>query len=215
MPRGFPPNTAIVGVTEHASAAECVTITTGGELLDRRRLPLIDEGLPEYPYHHERAWAMGRYLKTPGVRRLTMAEVVALVRRVEASSARKASEGLAALAASLPVPIVAIAIRACPDLPPAIEARIADNRAQTMADSVMYRQALATAAAGRGWQVHWYNRETVAADAAAALDGRSVEWVLQRLGQAAGPPWQARQKLAATAALAAAATWERGARENP
>ena len=34
----------------------------------------------------------------------------------------------------------------CPELPPTTEARIADNRAQTFADSVMSREALAAAA---------------------------------------------------------------------
>jgi hypothetical protein len=41
------------------------------------------------------------------------------------------------------MPIATIAIRACPQLPPTIEQPIADNRAQTIADSVMYRQAIA------------------------------------------------------------------------
>lgn len=39
------------------------------------------------------------------------------------------------------MPIVGIAIRACPPLPPTVEARIADNRAQAVADSVLCREA--------------------------------------------------------------------------
>ncbi len=102
----------------------------------------------------------------------------------------------------MPVPIAAIAIRACPTLPPTTEERIADNRAQTVADSVMYREALATAAEARGWSVHWYNRERVFGDAAAALGRKDVDAFLQAMGRSIGPPWQAKHKLAAAAALA-------------
>jgi hypothetical protein len=77
----------------------------------------------------------------------------------------------------------AIAIRACPKLPPTTEARIADNRAQTFADSVMYREALATAAGAHGWSVHWYDRERVFRDAEAVLGaaGRQVRCPSPRL----------------------------------
>jgi hypothetical protein len=105
----------------------------------------------------------------------------------------------------VPVPIAIIAIRACPRLPPTIEERIADNRAQTIADSVMYRQALATAAGARGWSVHWYDRERVSHDAAAVLGREDVNAFLYAMGRSIGPPWQARHKLAAAAAFAATA----------
>src|SRR4029450_14081499 len=103
----------------------------------------------------EGSWAVCRSLNIPGARALALADVVALVERVRASAARGARESLEALAAAVPVPIASIAIRACPTLPPTVEERIADNRAQTYADSVMYRQALATAAEDRGWAVLW------------------------------------------------------------
>ena len=100
------------------------------------------------------------YSNIPGARALSLAEAVALVERVRASAARGAREALDALAVAVPVPITSIALRACPELPPTIEERIADNRAQTVADSVMYREALATAAAARGWSVQWYRPRT-------------------------------------------------------
>ena len=148
---------------------------------------------------------MGRYLNTPGARRLSVADAVALVERVRASAARGAREGLEALAAALPVPVDSIAIRACPRLPPTTEERIADNRAQTIADSVMYREALAIAAEARGWSVHWYDRERVFRDAAAALCRRDIDAFLSAMGRPLGPPWRAIHKLSAAAALAAAA----------
>jgi hypothetical protein len=203
--RGRKLRPATVGVAEHGSSAVLITVAPGGEVLDRRRIELIDRGLPAHPHHHEGSWAIGRYLNIPGAQVLSLADAVALVERVHASAARGAREGLSALAAEVPMPIASIAIRACPKLPPTIEERIADNRAQTVADSVMYREALATAAQARGWSVHWYDRERVFGDAAAALACADVGAFLRAMGRSLGPPWQVKHKLAAAAALAAAA----------
>ncbi len=201
--RGRTQRAAIVGVAEHGNSAVLVTVATDGQLLDRRRIELTDRDLPTHPHHHEGSWAVGRYLNTPGARALSLAEAVALVERVRASAARGARESLEALAAAMPVPIASIAIRVCPELPPTTEERIADNRAQTFADSVMYREALATAAEARGWSVHWYDRESVFREAAAALGRKDVDALLNAMGRSVGPPWQAKHKLAAAAALAA------------
>jgi hypothetical protein len=201
--KGQTPRAATVGVAEHGNSAVLVTVASGGDLLDRRRIDLTDRGLPTHPHHHEGSWAVGRYLSTPGARALSLADAVALVERVRASAACGAREGLEALAAMMSVPIASIAIRACPELPPTIEERIADNRAQTVADSVMYREALAAAAEARGWSVHWYDRDRVFEDAAAALGREDIDAFLHAMGRSIGPPWQAKHKLAAAAALAA------------
>jgi hypothetical protein len=137
---------------------------------------------------------VGRYLSVPGARALS------LVERVRASAARGARANLDALAAAVPVRIASIAIRARPELPPTTEERIADHRAQTVADSVMYREILAAAAEARGWSVYWYDRERVFRDAAAALGCEDVDAFLRAMGRSIGPPWQARHKLAAAAA---------------
>jgi hypothetical protein len=196
--------TATVGVAEHGNSAELVTVTRGGELLDRRRVDLTEPGMPTHPHHHEGSWAVGRYLNTPGARAMSLADAVALVERVRAAAARGARECLEALAAAVPIPIAAIAIRVCPELPPTTEQRIADNRAQTVADTVMYRQALAAAAEARGWSVHWYDKDDVFREAAAALGRSDADAFLLEMGRAVGSPWQARHKLAAAAAVAAA-----------
>lgn len=134
-----------------------------------------------------------------------MTEVIALVERVRAAAAQGARTALDGLAGAVPVPIGRIAVRICPTLPATTEERIRDNRAQTVADTVMYREALATAATARGWAVHWYARERVFGDAAVALGLQDVTEFLQTMGRSVGPPWQAKHKLAAAAALAAAA----------
>ena len=190
-----------VGVAEHGNSAELVTLAHGGTLLDRRRVDLT-RGLPTHPYHHEGSWAVGRYLQSSWSQAISLPDAVALVDRVREAAARGARESLEALAEAVPVPIANIAIRVCPRLPPSTEERIADTRAANVADSVMYREALAAAAEARGWSVHWYDAKRVFREAAAALGREDVEAFLRAMGRSVGPPWQARHKLAAAAALA-------------
>ncbi|MCY3810717.1 MAG: hypothetical protein OXH15_02865 [Gammaproteobacteria bacterium] len=194
--------TATVGVTEHGNSAVLVTVRSDGALVDRRRVDLT-HGLPTHPHHHEGSWAVGRYRNSPWAREITLGEAVDLVGRVREAAASGAREALEALAADVPVPIARIAIRTCPELPATVEERIRDNRAQTVADTVMYRQALATAAEERGWSVAWYDRDRAFSDAATALGVEDVNVLLATMGREIGPPWQAKHKLAAAAALAA------------
>jgi hypothetical protein len=193
---------AAVGVTEHGNSAILVTIAPGGTLIDRRRVDLTDPSLPALPHHHEGSWAMGRYLNSSWARPISLADAIELVHRVRESAAHGAHQALEQLAASVSVPIARIAIRVCPELPSTTEERIADNHAQTIADSVMYREALAHAAKSRGWSVFWYNRERVLSEAAAALCRKDIDAFLNTMGKLVGPPWQARHKLAAAATLA-------------
>lgn len=72
-----------------------------------------------------------------------------------------------------------------------IEQRIADNRAQTVADSVMYREALVTVAEARGRSVHWYNRECVCRDAAVALGCEDIDAGCMQWADPSGRPGRA------------------------
>jgi hypothetical protein len=193
---------ASVGVAEHGNSAEIVTLAPDGAFLDRRRVDLT-HGLPTHPYHHEGSWAVGRYVNSPWARPTSLADAVALVARVREAAAEGACECLAALAATVPMPIARIALRVCVPLPETTEARIADPRAASVADSILYREALATAAGARGWSVVWYDRERVFREAAGGLGGKDLDAFLLAIGRSIGPPWQARHKLAAAAALAA------------
>jgi hypothetical protein len=195
---------AAVGVAEHGNSAVLVTLASDGELLDRRRVDLT-RGLPTHPYHHEGSWAVGRYLNSPWAREISLTDALALVDLVRDAASLGARESLEALAAAVPARIARIAIRVCPKLPSTTEERITDSRAANVADSVMYREALATAAEARGWSVLWYDRERVLRDAEAALNGKDIDAFLRAMGRSIGPPWQAKHKLAAAAALAAGA----------
>ena len=194
--------TAAVGVAEHGNSAILVTIGAANLLLDRRRVDLT-HGLPTHPYHHEGSWAIGRYIDSPWARKVSLADAITLVERVREAAAQGARAALDALAASVTEPIASIALRVCPPLPPTIEACVRDTRAASVADSVMYREALATAAEARGWRVYWYDREHAFRDAAAAIGESDIDAFLRAMGRAAGPPWQAKHKLAAAAAIAA------------
>jgi hypothetical protein len=182
--------TAVVGVWDHWGWAVLVTVQVDGTLVDRRRVTLIEDGLPPYPHHHE-----GQSLPP--------AQAVALVKRVQASVQRCARVAIAALASDVRIPIRGIAVRSCPALPPTIAERIADYRAHNVADSVMYRQALAEAAAARRWFVSWYEARLVEGQAAGALGKRSIRGLLDAPGKALGPPWTKDHRVAMAAALAA------------
>jgi len=195
---------ATVGVAEHGNSAVLVTIAHDGKCLDRRSIELTRD-LPTHPYHHEGSWAVGRYLNSAWAKPVSLPDAIALVETVREAATHGARAALEALAKAVPSPIARIAIRVCPPLPPTTEERIANSSAANIADSVMYRQALANAAEARGWSVHWYDRERVLREAAATLRGEDIDAFLAAMGRSLGPPWQAKHKLAAAAALAARA----------
>src|SRR3954469_16279017 len=128
----------IIGVSDHGGWAVLVTVAPDGSLLDRRRVELVDEGLPKIPHHSE-------------AQSLPLDEAVALVERVRLSAERHAKLCLDEVASTLSRRILAVALRECPTLPATIAERITDYRAQNAADWVMHRKALAAAAEARGW----------------------------------------------------------------
>ena len=195
---------AVVGAAEHGNSAVLITLGRSGEFLDRRRIDLT-QNLPTHPYHHEGSWAIGRYANSAWAKKISLPDAIALIERVHKAAAKGASQSLDNLASRVPTQIMAIAIRVCPQLPRTTEERIRDTRAANVADSIMYREALANAAEARGWSVHWYDRDSVFERAAAALGRKDINAHLSTMGKSIGPPWQAIQKLAAAAALAALA----------
>jgi hypothetical protein len=181
----------IVGVSDHGGWAVLVTARGDGTLLDRRRVELVDEGLPKIPHHSE-----GQLLP--------LEAAIALVERVQASAERHAKLVLDAVAAAVPGGILGIALRQCPELPPAIAGRITNYRARNVADWVMYRKALAAAAEARGWPVHWYDPRQVHDMASKALGVKNLDAHFVELRRSLGPPWGQDHKIAMAAAIAAA-----------
>jgi hypothetical protein len=183
-------------VSDHAGWAALVTVAGDGTLLDRRRVELLDEGLPNLPHHHD-------------AQALPLAQALHLIERVRASADRHAKVALDALAAAVSARVRGVAIRRCPPLPPTVAERLADYRAQNVADTVMYRNALAGAAEARGWAVHWYDAKKVLGAATAALPVDDFEAHFQRLRTSVGSPWGQDQRLAMAAAIVAARAGQR------
>jgi hypothetical protein len=180
----------IIGVSDHGGWAVFVTVARDGTLLDRRRVELVDETLPSLPHHHE-----GQLLPMNGA--------VALVQRVRVSAEKHAVLALDAVATAVP-DILSIALRVCPPLPPTIAERIKDYRARNLADWVMYRRALASAADARGWPVHWYDARKVLGLASQALHVENLDAHFLQIRRTIGPPWNKDHRLAMAAAIVAA-----------
>jgi hypothetical protein len=209
MPRGFTGSTAAariiaavrLGIAHHFGWAVTVTASADQRVVDRRRIELVEPGVPSAPIHQRAGKA------------LDDAAAAALVARVRASAARATSAALDVIAATVPAPIVSMSLRAWAlDFPEdiAVQRRVPY---EARADSVMYRQVLADAARARGWDVHLYDADDVEARAAAVLADRADE-VLLGPSVTLGPPWTKdhRIALAATVLAAAGASGERGSR---
>jgi hypothetical protein len=180
----------IIGVSDHGGWAVLVTAAPDGTLLDRRRVELVGEGLPKIPHHSEG-------------QRLPLAEAVELVERVRVSAERHAVLALDAVTTAVPR-VHGVALRKCPQLPPTIAERITDYRSQNVADWVMYRKALASAAEARGWPVHWYDAKSVLGAARQALRVENLDAHFLEMRRTIGPPWNNDHKLAMAAAVVTA-----------
>jgi hypothetical protein len=167
-----------------------VTADREGTLLDRRRVDLVDEGLPKIPHHSEG-------------QRLPIDEAVELVERVQASAERHSKLVLDAVGTALSGRVAGIALRQCPALPPTIAERITYYRASNVTDWVMYRQALAAAAEARGWFVYWYDSRKVFGIASQALGVENLDDRFAGIRRAIGPPWSQDHRMAMAAAVAA------------
>ena len=179
-----------LGVAHHFGWAVAVTASADHQVVDRRRIQLIEPGMPTAPIHHE-----GKPLDD--------AAAAVLVSEVRASAIRATSASLDELAAELPEPLVSMSLRAWPaDFPVdiAVQRR---TPYEAQADSVMYRQVLADVADARGWAVHLFDARDVEGRAAAVLGERAHE-VLHGPRAALGPPWTKDHRMALAATVLAA-----------
>lgn len=174
-----------------------VTASVDHEVVDRRRIELIEPGLPVAPIHHEG----GPHLLHQAAEPLDDDTLAALVAEVRASAVRAASVSLDELAAALPEPITALSLRAWPaDFPQDITVK---RRApyESRADSIMYRQVLAELAHARGWGVHLYAKDVE--EQAAGLLGERADAVLRGPRTRLGPPWSKDHRTALAATIMA------------
>jgi hypothetical protein len=178
-----------LGIAHHFGWAVAVTAAADHEVVDRRRIELIEPGMPMAPIHHE-----GKPLDD--------AAAAALVAQVRASAVRATAAALDELETALPAPIVSMSLRAWPlDFPADIAVQ---RRApfESQADSIMYREVLAEQARGRGWAVHLYDAKDVEARAVRKLAGRADD-VLFGPRSRLGPPWAKDHRMALAATIVA------------
>lgn len=187
-----------LGIVHHYGWAVAVTAAADHRVIDRRRIELIEPGLPTAPIHHEG----GPYALHHSGAPLDDHSLEVLVAEVRASVVRAASRSLDELEAVLPAPVDSISLRSWPcDFPEEIDVQ---RRVpyESRADSVMYCKVLAGLAQGRNWTVHPYNAKTVEVKAAGLLGERAHE-VLHGPRAALGPPWSKDHRVALAATIVA------------
>jgi len=190
-----------LGVADHNGWAVCVTVAANRDLpvvVDRRRIELIEPGVPSQPYHHE----------TVG---MALPEAEQLVVRVRESVMRTTLARLTELRDEPQAyTIGAMTIRNPPltYVPVTVAEAHASYPVMCRADGMMYHDALCTAARRLGLVVEQHDRGEEVTRAADRL-GVSVaqlEGLLQAEGERLGPPWQKEHRLAAAAAIGVLAT---------
>lgn len=190
-----------LGIAHHLGWAVAVTASSDHNVVDRRRIELIEPGLPPAPIHHEGGAHLLHRTREP----LEDDALANLVGDVRASVVRATSAALDDLATALPEPIVSMSLRAWPaDFPDdiAVQRRVPH---ESKADSVMYRQVLAELAHVRGWEVHLYDAKNVERVAASIL-GEQADDVLLGPRAALGSPWSKDHRMALAATIVASCT---------
>jgi hypothetical protein len=185
---------AVIGAQDHYGRAELVTLALDGAspvLLDRRRIALIDEGLPVAPYHHEAL-------------EMELAAASELVERVRRSVDGCARTALEALLEAHPAGTLVLPASPFPELPGKLEDVLRSRTLTNAADGMLYRESLAEAAVALGLEVLRVPRKAdpvaLASEALGVGTDEVTAWIT-RLGREAGAPWRKDHKLAAAAAL--------------
>ena len=188
----------VVSVAGHTGWAHLVCVVARGNVpavIARRRVALIDQGLPTMPYEHD----------TTAMREK---EADAVIARVRQSIAACTSEALRRVVIELAPAhaAVALAIREAPfdDLPATVAAVRTSYRLLCAADGMLYQLAICHAARQLELDVHTCRRGTETARAARQLGvtPAAIEEFVSRTGRPAGPPWTQEHRRAYSAGIA-------------
>jgi hypothetical protein len=190
-----------IGIAHHYGWAIAVTATADHRVVDRRRVSLLEPGLPAAPIHHEG----GTYELHRSGPPLDDLALDALVAEVRAAAERTTAAALDELAAAASGPVSSLSLRDWPADFPRDIAVLRRPPYESRVDSVMYCQVLAAAAEARGWSVHRFDAKTVEREAAVVLGARADE-VLHGPRATLGPPWTKDHRMALAATVVAAAS---------
>jgi hypothetical protein len=188
----------VVGVADHNGWAMLVSVAAidgHPTVIDRRRVELIEKGLPSQPYHHETT-------------ALAATEAEQLVRKVKRSVAASTVLALDRLSSDLSPQyrVSSITIRQPPldDLPATVAEAHRSYYVFCRADGMLYHSAIVSAARERGWDVLVHRRGEEPGRAAETL-GVSVDDVerfINDLRSTLKSPWTAEHRHAFAAAIA-------------
>ena len=179
-----------VGIADHFGWAIAITVSASHEVVDRRRIALVEPGVTEAPIHYE-----SKLLDDAGT--------AALVAEVRASVVRASGAAFDELVASLTEPVVSMSLRALPANCPDDIAVLRRAPYEARADAIMYRRVLVELAREREWAVHFYEAKTVVRQAAAVLGDRT-DAVLDGPRSTLGPPWTKDHRTALAATVVSA-----------
>jgi hypothetical protein len=188
----------VVGVADHNGWAVLVSAAAEhGEpvVIDRRRVSLVEKGVPSQPYHHETL-------------ALSDTESEQLLHTVRRSIAACTDRAFGHLVADLSprFRVAAITIREPPlaHLPATIGEVHRSYHVQCRADGMLYHSAICEAARKRDWNLLLHPRGEELAMAAAALHvgTHQVERFISGLKHALKAPWTAEHRGAFAAAIA-------------
>jgi hypothetical protein len=188
-----------LGLAHHLGWAVAVTASGDHEVVDRRRVELLEADLPAAPVHH----VGGPYAMHASGEPLDDRALERLVAEVRTSSVRACHAALAALTADLPEAITLISIRSWPAEFPTDVATQRQVPYESRADSVMYCQVLSDVAADLGWTIHRYDAKDVEAQATRLLGDRADE-IFRGPRRRLGPPWSKDHRMALAATVVAA-----------
>ncbi|HEY7449986.1 MAG TPA: hypothetical protein VH702_17650 [Vicinamibacterales bacterium] len=185
-------------MAEHTGWAHVVCVAARGALptvVARRRVALIDLGLPTQPYEHD-STAMRED------------EANALIAQVRRSIATRTSDALQHVVTELApaYTAVALAIRKPPfdKLPRTVAAVWESHRLRCSADGMMYQLAFCRAARALELDVHLCRRgeETSQAAQQLGVTPGEIQEFISRTGRPPGPPWSEEHRRAYAAGIA-------------
>jgi hypothetical protein len=197
---------SILAVSEHTGWAYVTSVSARDRrpcVITRRRIALIDRGLPTQPYEHE-------------TRAAPPHEAEALVAKVRSSVATITDLALSRLVDELSREhtVTALTIRTPPfdKLPASVAAVHASYQLLCSADGVLYHLAICNAAKRLGIEIHLCRRGDEIALAAAALgeSADAVEEFVTGPGRPTGPPWTVEHRRGYAAAIGVLARSVRG-----
>jgi hypothetical protein len=192
------PVPCVVSVADHTGWAHLVCVSAHGNVpvvVERRRVALIEPGLPTMPYEHDTT-------------AMPEDEANAVIARLRRSIAARTSEALRRVVDELAPAhaAVALAIREPPvdDLPATVAAVRVSYRLRNAADGMLYHLAICHAARQLHLDVQMCRRGQEAARIARHLGVAPdvVEEFVSRTGRPAGPPWTLEHRRAYAAGIA-------------